>query len=874
MPVRNDPVSPVTPSPIDPTSLAGTPAPLPAAASPAPSTNVTVDAPTPAPAPRPAGAPVPARGGRPVLEAIPGLVAADGTLLPEVQGRNERVGKLLDLAAASAAGTQAPLAPVQNPKLVGAIARKLAQEHGALCAGVPSGTTGLAWRQARGGLLHLMVEAARRASALGAKAEVRGIVACLVETLRQEPCSPLRDFVFDQLLRHAEAKELPEVRLARETLYPSAPPSRGWGKVMRELRACDNEGSLVEDNIAWLKQDGYRHEVLEGGWHKLTRKKRHWARAHEVYIPPVDRDLKELRQHLGDPTSYQIITLCAHSGYGGLLDKLLEQGVAGSGKGQVFCAYQCWSMGNAEKLERVMPDVQYCGTTQTTSDDSDFLAHDYFVEGFATDDTWKSIRKKLMRCLETEFEGEQPKGYWNEHYVTPEKRDALRAKYNRDNDATPDAQDNFFNVVYPQQSEATGGYNPLVQQLPRFALDGRELTKSVQTLTLVASYDKLLPEPIATKLPWSSTSWKAGGFFTPAEGDLRAFDFVRDQDGSVQVRLSEHFAHTPHEDLARMLGLEAGFYLGKLAEQVVAAMSPEERQALPEAYRGGVSPKLRSALGLALLERMGEKLNGGSDGGGLDAPWVEDELLAARYGVSGIGLEALRGRIDALVGGHGDYLPEHFEALRAQLEQLPGMEAWCDRAPTAVGTAQTIATEITLDLYESAAGTQAKLGQALSEAGIAGQVVRYEPRYWDDDVAQALLVTVVADGRRSLASVLVQHKKVEAVQLLPVDVEANLDASARQCLPELAEKLRGPLPAVEAAYAAARGSGRSSVDALLEAMQALRAGVPAGETLPSPELSPLRANRCLDPDELERLLGAASAIMQPTPAPAPATPVS
>ncbi|GIW70521.1 MAG: hypothetical protein KatS3mg102_0063 [Planctomycetota bacterium] len=458
-----------------------------------------------------------------VLEGYEVAVAADGRLLPA--GPTPPEGGplgLLNALALRPAGAPGPFDGLgaEHAGLLDRLSARLAQTHKALAGEAPDEATHLAWRQGRAAALHLMEEAAARAFALGDGALGRRILRRLTAAVQAEPWRQVRDFAFERLVARAEASELPEVRAAREALYPSRPPYEKWladGKI-DILMYVDDSGSLIADNIEFYKELGFRHTANADGSHTLRLDRSGEEPPVVITIPPK-QGTPALFEKMDDP-AVDVIAYAGHAGYGHRVDHALARGVGGSGEGKLVLLMQCWGEGNVESLERAYPDAQVLSTTAMTDDNLDFTLMENLIDGFRKQQSWKQIERRTERDLKRWF-GDDPDYRYTDlesHYFFPTTRSTLVKHYDRDGDGVKDGQDHIFHVIYPKRVDASGGYDPVVQPIPRHALDGTALGRSVSELSLAIRYNHLLPPELERRLPWDPERWRPGGFFEPAGG--------------------------------------------------------------------------------------------------------------------------------------------------------------------------------------------------------------------------------------------------------------------------------------------------------------------------------------------------------------------
>ncbi len=745
--------------------------------------------------------------------------ADDGSLAPAGGGDPlEALNKL----ALEATGDANAFEKVTDKALLSKIGDKLAAAHGGLLGPAPDDATVLAWRQSRAAGLNLLEQAAVRAKALGDDALSKRLTEKLAGSIRAEPWRQVRDFAYESLVSRAEAKSLPAVKEAREALYPSKPPYDKWladGKISIHM-ALDNDGSLIEDNVEFYKTIGFKAAKQPDGGYVLSKRGTGGKPAVEITIPALPKDGKEpaLFDEMDNP-KYDVIAYGGHAGHGQRIEHALEKGVKGTGEDKAILLMQCWGHGNVESLERQFPDAQMLSTTEMTSDDYDWDLMTRLIDGFQNKAGWEDMQKKTVSDLKSNFAEDITKGELNAegHYFFPTTRSVLVQKVDRDGDGVADGGDHIFNVIYPKRVDAAGGYDAVVQPVPKYALDGTNLNQALNQVSLVVRYDHLLPADQERKLVWNADKWKTGGFFTPADGDTRAFQFAKNAAGDVEVKLSTRFAHTGKQELSRMMGYESGLWL---------------------ADQAGIGGADKAALAVGMTQRVIAAQGGWVGGSGelLDEPWAEEELFAKRYGLQGFTF----GQLDRLLGdSHDDFKPEHFAKIRDVVRGLPGAAALADRAPTSVGAAIPIPSEIK---FLSSSGwtsvSQDAVQSAMRKLGVEGDVKSFSPNYLNQNQATNVTALVNKDGKTTVVSLGVDSEGVvRAAARLDMNHARKLDVTAAAVItgfPALPDGALGPGKAdPQGFYDRERAAGKTPSQALIALVDALKDKVPAGSSAPS-----------------------------------------
>lgn len=768
------------------------------------------------------------------LAGFNAAVAPDGTIVPRTGGAASGPLAVLNELALRPADGPGPFDGISDAKLLLKIADRLAETHAGLAGNAPDDATALAWRQSRAACLHLMEQAAMRAFAAGDRRAAQQISARLVDAIKAEPWRQTRDFAYESLVSRAETKALPEVAAAREAIYPSKPPYEKWtadGKIDMLIYVDDN-GSKISDQVDYFKWLGFKHTQNDDGSHTLTMAKRGTQPAIEITIPKKEGE-PALFEKMADP-KVDVIGYMGHAGYGHRVEHALAKGVGGTGEDKLVFLLQCWGEQNVESLERAYPDAQVLSTTAPTTDNYDWVLLEHMIEGFRGGKGWDHISKGAIAALKKEFkdDGEHTAEHWDGHYFFPTTRSTLVKRYDRDGDGVNDEKDHIFNVVYPKRVDAAGGYDPVVQAIPTYALDGTALNKAVADLSLSIRYNHLLPPEQERKLPWDPTKWQSGGFFEPAPGDLRAFEFTRGAGGTVSVALSTRFAHTTQEDLSRMLAYEAGLWLGKEA---------------------GLDATTRAAMGVALLERVVHQQGAwySQEGGMLDEAWAEEALLQQRYGLEGFTF----GELERLVGDPDDYKPEHFKKVLDKVKTLPGAAGLAERAPTRVGTELVPRAEIKLEGYLD----EDKLDAALRSLGVEGEIKAYAPSWLAQNQPTNVVALVAKDGKTFQVSLGVDSEGVvRAAAKLELDMTRKLDQALERAVAALVPEGggTGAITAADAraAYERQRAAGKGATDAFVAALGELRRKAPPGTSAPGlREVRKLLDMGLISPEEVAKL---------------------
>jgi hypothetical protein len=756
-------------------------------------------------------------GAADLAHEVPGSnagIRADGAIVPLSAGVGGPLATLNELALrpADAAG---PFDTVDDAALLLRVTDRLSETHAGLMGEAPDDATELAWRQSRAAALHLMEQAAVRAHGMGDEHTSRQIVQRLLGAITAEPWKQTRDFAYESIVGRAEGAQLREVEAAREAVYPSTPPYERWledGKIDVQLYVDDSGSPLDAQLRFFTRRLGFSHTANPDGTHSLSLAGSGNAPPVEITIARTDQR-PSLFETMDDP-SVDVIAYTGHAGYGHRVDHALDKGVGGTGDGKAVVLFQCGGVGNVASLERAYPDAQVLSTLPATTDSLDWVMWEHMIRGFRRGAGWREMHESAVGELARIWAGDEEykDKDWSKHYFDPTSRSVLVERYDRDGDGTTDGTDHIFNVIYPKWTDAAGGYDPVVQPFPTYALDGTQLTRALKDLSLALDYNHPLDPATEATVPWSKDAFRPGGFFEAEPGDHSAFRFTRAADGTVSAALSTRFSHTQQEDLSRMLAYEAGLWLAG------------------EAQLGGVE---RAALGVALLERVVHQQGSWyAPDGMLDEGWAEEALLKQRYGLEGLGFAGL----EQLVGDPDEYGPEHFARVVDAVRGLPDASSLADRAPTRIGA------PIDLPAEEIALATVARpdVEAALRALGIDGEVTSVTPRFLRKNQAENLVVLCRAGGRELQVALGLDPKHVvRAASTLGLDLRERTDGLALELLDQVIRTAAdADAPALHARYRESRAAGRTIPEALGAILGELRAQVPPGT--PPPRLVRLR----------------------------------
>jgi len=737
-------------------------------------------------------------------------VRADGMLVSaEAGGPIATLNKLaLPETTTAGAAPANPFAKVTDKALLEKISTKLAETHKGLAGKAPDDATTLEWRQGRGAALSLMGEASMRAYAMGDKALGDKLAGKLLTAVKAEPWRASRDFTMESVLSRPEMKSAPGIKATQEALYPSKPPYDKWladGKI-QILMTLDNDGSLIADNVDFYKSIGFKSKKQTDGSYVLSRKGTGGKPDVEVTIPALPKDGKEpaLFNEMDNP-KYDVVAYGGHAGHGQRIEAAVEKGVKGTGQDKAIVLLQCWGHGNVESLERAYPDAQLLSTTEMTSDDYDWLLLENMIDGFQAKKGWEDLRKKTERDLTRDFKDDTGLNI-ESHYFYPTTRSVHVAKMDRDGDGVNDQNDHIFNVIYPKRIDAAGGYDPVVQSVPKYALDGTSLNQAINQVSLVVRYDHLLSPADEAKLVWNADKWKPGGFFEPAANDLRAFQFKKNTAGEVEVAVSTRFAHTGKQELSRMLAYESGLWM---------------------ADEAGIAGADKTAFAIGMTQRVIDAQGSwASNGALLDEPWAEEELFSKRYGLSGFTFAALS---KELGDSHDDYTPASYAKVKAIASRIPNAAGLASRAPTKVGDEIPVTQDIKF-LATSGWTSVSKdaVASALRKLGVAGDVAAFQPQYLNQNQPTNVVITVTEGGKNKLVSLGIDSEgTVRSAARLGINLDRRTDEAMQRTLGEWFTNV----PDASAAYTRERAAGKSVGDSMAAAIQAAVGKAPAGTDL-------------------------------------------
>ncbi|MHB8872043.1 MAG: hypothetical protein ACYC8T_00005, partial [Myxococcaceae bacterium] len=375
-----------------------------------------------------------------------------------------------------------------------------------------------------------------------------------------------------------------------------------------------------------------------------------------------------------------------------------------------------------------------------------------------------------------------------------------------------DPGDRVFNVIYPKRLDAAGGFDPVIQAIDDDALDGSALSKATSGLGLTMRYNQLLSPDLAAKVKWSPQAPEPAGFFTPAEGDLRAFQFTLDPAaGKLKVALSTRFAHTKEQDLSRMLAYEAGLFLGGQA---------------------GLDGKGQAALALGMLERGVHQQDGWYSGSSLlDEPWVDETLLLRRYGLE----EVSFGEISAALEHGDDLTPAHLEKLTRFVESRPGLAEAAARSPGMVGQPIAVPANLRLGARDL---DNAALERVLQALEVPGELQSYGPTWMSAGEPNNLVAVVRgADGKTQQIGLSLDNEGyVRAASRIELAVDKVKERASRQYLAEVAKATGLDGDGLTRAFGEKVAQGASAAEAVAAVLADQRRKVPLGTELPKLEL--------------------------------------
>lgn len=723
-------------------------------------------------------------------------------------------GKLSDTlnahrAVLKGAGGQNPFAGLTDKVALRAVVERLAVLHRAGTAPADGDKQALDQRQLRATSIALMELATIRAGELGDPALQKTMLTALTKAVAAEPYRALKDFAWESLVARADEKTLPVLNEAKEAVYPSKPPSDRMLKDGKLTIAyyIDNDGSELNFQLSYMRSLGFTQKKLDDQNYLFTRPARGGQPAIEVQFksPKTHDDKPHLFEKIDDP-NVDIIAYTGHAGYGHRVDSAINQGASGTGDGKLVVLMQCWGSGNLESLERAFPDAHVVSTTEPSTDNHDQMMFKELLDGVLQKKGYEEIGGKVVNTLKNAWYLGDANA--EEHFFFPTTRKVVGDKIDRDRDGVRDLTDHVFNVIYPKRLDAAGGYDPVAQAIADDALDGSNASKAVNTLSLVMRYSPLLEGAQAAKVKWGPDLPQPAGFFTPRDGDLRAYDFALDAaTGRLDVKLSTRFAHTDSGDLSKMLAYEAGLFLGREA---------------------GLDAKGQAALALTMLERAAHQEGSWKYARGLlDEPWAEDTLFAQRYGLAGLTVDDI-----AAATGHADDLTgKHVKDVAKLVDARPELLAAVTRAPTRVG--EDLPLPGTLRLA-SGDLDNAALQRVVTALGIAGKVESYGPTYLSTGEPNNLAVVVRDDAGQThqLGLSLDNDGVVRAASRVDLQVDGVKARAGRAYLAEVAKSLGRDVKPLHDGYQAALDAGQAPAEAVATVLAGARASVAMGTAMP------------------------------------------
>lgn len=762
------------------------------------------------------------------------LVASDGRIgsgTPPASETDE-LKATIHLGVSTASDANA-FAAVSDKAVLRGVSQRLAGAHQLWSRDTSSETERLELRQGRAATLMLLEDAALRAGELGDTTLRNDLARLLSTAMGREPFRAVRDFACNAYDRMVQDKKLPADKAATEAIFPAKPPYDKWLKdrTVNIHFIVDNDGSKLEDAVGIFESWGLRKKENADGSFVFTQPKYGARPAIEITIPkPADKakgEKPELFAKMNDP-KVDLICYFGHAGYGHRVDHALAKGVGGTGDGKLVLLAQCWGEGNVESLERAYPDAQVLSTTEMSSDALDYSMFGRLIEGFEKQEDWKTIEAGIKQRLKQHWgsdEDMKKEYHFDEHYFTPVTRTVLQKHYDRDGDGVGDAQDKIFNVVYPKRLDPAGGYDPVVQATPDYALDGQALSKAINGLSLTLRYAKMLTPDQEARVAWRPDAVAPGGFFKPAVDDLRAFRFVADPaTHNVQVQLSTRFSHTGEQDLSRMLAYEAGLWYGEQA---------------------GLDDTGRVTLGLSMLERaVHQQGDWYWSSSLLEEPWADESFLLQRYGLDQASFAAITGAS----GNPDDFVPEHFKKIGDVVKQRNLGHA-ASAAPRRVGVDVAVPDGIRLP----ASGIdQSVLQSAVERLGLRGSVESFSPSWLSDGQPNNLACVLRnADGSTQVLGLGVDSEgMLRSAATLTIKLDSMKEQGATVHLGELASASSVPLADLQAVYDQARKDGKAIADALADVYRMLRPRVTPGTDVPQMSaLTKLQEYGLADPSE-------------------------
>jgi hypothetical protein len=560
------------------------------------------------------------------------------------------------------AGEAGPFATVSDPSVLRSASVAAARLFDSCLRTPRNDGEALTFRQGRAAALATLEAAAVQARASGNAELADGLTFGLVESIRKEPHQPLRAFALDSATTRSAAGKLPDIKGAASVLYPEKPPYDAWlkdGKI-KFAWYTDNDGSPREDNLQFFRDLGFKEKQEADGSTTFTLSKRGENRIEVNVRPAPSHDAPpSLFEKMAD-ADVDVITYCGHAGYGRRVEDALARGVGGTGENKLAILMQCSGEGSIESIHRAYPDAQLISTRALTDDNLDFTMLEGLMNALRTGDGWGQVRKDTISSFESwRAEDGETNSYdtfdIGKHYFFPHDREVLLGRTDRDRDGVRDNGDHVFNVIFPGLTDAAGGMNAVVPTAPSDALDGGALNRAIERMNLVGR-DTKVPAELVRNVAWGEHAFSPDGFFEPQAGDLRAFQFEVDgASKQIKVKLSTHFSHASADALGRMMAVESGLFLGRLAR----ADAPTQ-----------------SALALSLLERAvhqaGSSHAGGYYGDFVESPQAQEQLLRARYGLGPTFAELL-----AASGNPDDFTEDTFRTL---LERTRGATAWSEIA--------------------------------------------------------------------------------------------------------------------------------------------------------------------------------------------------
>ncbi|MEE8410685.1 MAG: hypothetical protein V3T05_13875 [Myxococcota bacterium] len=541
-----------------------------------------------------------------------------------------------------------------------------------------TGATPYALSHGRAAMLAVSRLAAERIAQLEGGDAANRLGARLVALAQNEPHAALRKFEVYRLLQSETFKDVPEVKQAESTVFPTDPPYAKWREdgVLRIKAYSDDDGGPWTDQVnIFQRRLGMR--VIEGStgnpdetvvFEKIIRNEGGGFQRMEVILAPrpQENETPSLFENIGDD-DIDIIIYSGHAGYGQRVDAALRGGVETSGAGKLIMLFQCWGAGNLDSIGRAFPQAQVFSTIDSSTAWTDDATTVRALQAFSQGKNWQQIIDQLSyRPKKPDTSG------WNKLYFTPGTRQIIEQYVDFDQDGQNVKDDRvYLEPTRDLLTRAATGFNPVNHGVPAYTLDASGSQTAVDDANLILRYNKFgiqaTPPGSTEPLTLEPGLIINAGFFNPEPGDNRAFSIEAvtvDGQQRLRVRQNAAFGHTQPEELKNFLAFELG-------KQIAAWSGKSEQESV--------------AFGMAFyLQSIYHHKSQWESYTLFDDEALEHRLFLARYGLPEMKLEDF---MHMLQGDHPSFGSGNMGEFVSRMTEWTG-----DRtgAPTVIGKPITL----------------------------------------------------------------------------------------------------------------------------------------------------------------------------------------